>query len=91
MAAKFRLGQLLSTPGAIEAATTSGDNLLMYVARHASGDWGTVDTADRQANDEALVAGARLLSAYLLRDGTKIWIITEADRAATTVLLPDEY
>lgn len=88
---KFNLGQLLSTPGAIAAAEAAGDNLLRYVARHTNGDWGTVNADDKRANDRALVEGARLLSAYLLTDGTKIWIITEADRAATTVLLPDEY
>ena len=89
--AKFNLGQLLSTPGAIEAATAAGDDLRTYLARHAAGDWGTVDGGDKRANARALVEGSRLLSAYLLSDGTKIWIITEADRAATTVLLPDEY
>lgn len=89
--AKFQLGQLLTTPGAIEAATRTGECLGTFLARHAAGDWGVVDAADKRANDQALKVGARLLSVYLLRDGTKIWIITEADRAATTVLLPDEY
>ncbi|MGC4031490.1 MAG: hypothetical protein QM754_07110 [Tepidisphaeraceae bacterium] len=91
MAALFPLGQLLSTPGAIEAAAKADDDLLPYLTRHAAGDWGTVDKHDSRANDQALKAGNRLLSAYLLKDGTKIWVITEADRAATTVLLPDEY
>lgn len=89
--AKFQLGELLSTPGAIAAATAAGDNLSTYLARHAAGDWGTVGAADAKANDRALKEGSRLLSAYLLKDGTKIWIVTEADRTATTVLLPDEY
>lgn len=87
--AKFRMGQLLATPGVLEAA--KGDDLMAYLSRHARGDWGTVCKDDWKANDRALVEGTRLLSAYLLRDGTKIWIITEADRSATTILLPDEY
>lgn len=91
MAKRFELGRLLATPGVLEALEAAGDDLLSYVARHARGDWGTVDGDDWRANEQALAHGARLLSAYLLRDGTKVWIITEADRASTTVLLPDEY
>jgi hypothetical protein len=90
--ARFELGQLLATPGVLVAAEEAGDDLMAYVRHHAAGDWGVVDADDRRANDRALVEGTRLLSAYLLRDGrTRIWIITEADRAATTVLLPEEY
>ena len=88
--AKFKLGQLLTTPGVIDAA--GGEDLMPYLSRHASGDWGTVNAADSRANDRALKEGTRLLSAYTLRDGTtRIWIITEADHASTTILLPDEY
>jgi hypothetical protein len=87
--ASFRLGQLLATRGAIEAA---GDDLMQHIARHARGDWGTICDADKRLNDRALKDGTRLLSVYVLRDGrTKIWIITEADRSATTILLPEEY
>lgn len=89
LAQKFKLGQLLATPGVLEAAER--EDLVEYLSRHARGDWGVVDRADWQANDRALVEGMRLFSAYLLKDGTKIWIITEADRGATTILLPDEY
>jgi hypothetical protein len=87
--AKFQLGQLLSTPGVLDAA--AGESLLPHISRHAAGDWGDVDAEDKRANDRALIDGTRLLSAYRLRSGVKIWIITEADRAATTVLLPSEY
>lgn len=87
--AKFPLGQLLATPGALEAA--GGEDLQSYLARHARGDWGDVGPGDARANDRALKDGTRLLSAYKLANGTRIWIITEADRAATTILLPDEY
>jgi hypothetical protein len=82
---------VLATPGVIEAAERAGDDLMNIIRRHAAGDWGTVGPEDRRANERALRDGSRLLSAYLLRDGTKVWVITEADRSATTILLPDEY
>ena len=92
----FPLGQLLATPGAIQAAHEARDNLLLYIFRHAAGDWGDLSREDMRANAEALTEGTRLLSAYHLKDGTKIWIITEAEddernREATTILLPTEY
>lgn len=92
MALKFELGTLVATPAAIAAARRAGDDLVVYaLMKHGVGDWGIVGDEDKRANDRALVDGSRLLSAYLLKDGTKVWIITEADRSATTVLLPDEY
>jgi hypothetical protein len=87
----FPLGRLLATPGVLEAAHQSGDNLLLFICRHAAGDWGDLSAADLKANCDALKEGTRLLSAYHLRDRTKIWIITEWDRSATTALLPEEY
>jgi len=66
-------------------------NPLEYLSRHTRGDWGDVDELDRRENERSLVHGFRLLSAYTLISGTKIWIITEADRSVTTVLLPEEY
>ena len=87
----FAIGQLLATPGALEAFARTGDDPIDYLVRHVSRDWGTVDAEDWHANDQALIEGTRLLSAYRLNDGTKVWIITEADRSATTVLLPEEY
>ncbi len=80
---------MYSTPGAIEAVTDV--EMSLAIARHLQGDWGELDDEDKQANDEALKAGSRLLSAYRTKSGTKFWIITEADRSATTVLLPNEY
>jgi len=62
-----------------------------FLQRHAAGDWGEVDAHDKTKNEYSLQHGFRLLSAYRLADGTKIWIITEADRSATTLLLPEEY
>jgi len=94
--AKFMLGQQVATPGALRAIHQAGQSLLQFLARHASGDWGDLGDEDRRLNDEALIDGSRLLSAYVLRTGIKIWIITEAvgedgKRTATTILLPDEY
>lgn len=87
----FSLGRMMATPGALRALETANDTTMTYLLRHAQGDWGTVDAEDKRANDDALRVGARLLSAYVLPTGVKIWIITEADRSQTTVLLPDEY
>lgn len=88
---KFPLGRIVATPGALRALGRLQQNPFELIARHGSGDWGEVNQHDQRENEHALVHGLRLLSAYTLRDGTKIWIITEADRSATTVLLPDEY
>lgn len=94
---KFTLGQTLITNGAQQALAATGESPLPFIfGRHAKGDWGLVDADDAAANDEALKDGSRLLSAYKLKDGTKIWVITEAvgengQREATTILLPEEY
>ena len=91
MSQNLTLGQVVATPGALEALRESGEVAATYIARHASGDWGVVGTADARLNDEALLNDSRILSVYILQSGVRIWIITEADRSATTVLLPDEY
>ena len=88
---KFPLGKIVSTPGAIDALTESGQTPFEFLSRHLAGNWGIVDDEDKQANDDALIHGERLLSAYLTSKGIKIWIITEADRTSTCLLLPDEY
>jgi hypothetical protein len=82
----FSLGRVLATPGAL-GVTEDFEPLLR---RHASCDWGLVCDADRDANDLAVESGERLLSAYEV-DGERLWVITEADRSVTTVLLPEEY
>jgi hypothetical protein len=87
--ARFRLGRLVSTPGALEHV--SHGEMLRAVARHTTGDWGTVCSEDAEANEAAVHERARLLSAYTTEDGVRFWIITEADRSVTTVLLPEEY
>jgi hypothetical protein len=93
---QFPLGQILATPGALEALGRNNTTGLGYLQRHASGDWGVLCEEDKQANQEALQSGSRIMSAYLLADETKLWVITEATddngrRVATTLLLPDEY
>ena len=88
---RFPLGQLLTTPAALDALRDAGLTPLALLARHAAGDWGDLDPEDGQLNERALRGGGRLFSAYGFTAGSKVWIITEADRAATTVLLPDDY
>ena len=89
--ARFTLGRVLATPGALDALRRNHSGAWTYLKRHVTGDWGDLDTADVAENELSLVQGFRLLSAYNLPDGTRVWVITEADRSATTVLLPDEY
>lgn len=88
---RFPLGQLVSTPGALSAIEEAGQSPLDFVSRHASGDWGEVDADDKRANDQALIDGERLLSAYRTKRGERLWVITEADRNSTCILLPSEY
>ncbi len=89
--AKFSPGQLVATPGFIQALHDSGDKIVPYLLRHVQGDWGELDEHDRKENELSLRKGFRLLSAYRLSDDTKFWVITEADRSATTFLLLEEY
>lgn len=91
MTARFPLGRVVATPGALAALESANQTPLQFIARHAAGDWGEVDEHDHRENERSLKSGCRLLSAYRLRDNTKIWVITEADRSATTLLLPEEY
>jgi hypothetical protein len=92
----FKLGQVVATPGALEALAKAGQQPWEFLAQHVQGQWGDLDDEDRRLNDEAVKDGSRLLSAYALKTGQKVWVITEAvddhgSRAATTILLPDEY
>ena len=80
---RFPLGQLVSTPGALSAIEDRTIPPLDFVSRHASGDWGEVDADDKRANDQALIDGERLLSAYRTKRGERLWVITEADRNST--------
>lgn len=86
--AKFQLGRLLATPGALREV--GPDAIALALARHLRGDWGDLGVEDRRANEHALAGAGRILSAYH-ENGIKFYIITEWDRSATTVLLPEEY
>lgn len=85
----FPLGEWVITAAA--DAAMSFEQWAGGFLRHAAGDWGDVCHEDKKANDEALIKGGRILSAYTTTKGVKFWIITEADRSVTTVLLPDDY
>ncbi|HEX8069373.1 MAG TPA: hypothetical protein VF546_05450 [Pyrinomonadaceae bacterium] len=88
---RFPLGQLVTTPGALDAMLTAGDNPAALLARHADLEQGALSDADHRENLFSVDKRLRIFSAFLLRDGAKVWIITEADRSATTILLPEEY
>jgi hypothetical protein len=87
----FDLGRIVATPGALQALAQASDDVRGYLFRHMLGDWGLVDEHDQRENDFSVQHGLRVVSHYKLSDGTDIWIITEADRSVTTVLLPGEY
>jgi hypothetical protein len=82
---------MVATPGALAALERNGQTPFAFLARHQTGDWGDLDAEDRRENERSMQCGFRLLSAYMLADGTRIWVITEADRSSTTLLLPEEY
>lgn len=88
---RFTLGRILATPGALEALDEAGQEWLVFLQRHAGGDWGELDPHDWQENEAALLNDGRLFSAYNLATSERLWIITESDRSATTLLLPIEY
>ena len=87
----FSLGQVLATPRALAALEAAGQAPQEFLDRHRIGDWGDLDPEDIKENELALQKGFRLFSAYTLADGSRIWIISEADRASTTILTPSEY
>ena len=95
--AKFQLGRVVATPGAMEALRASGQTAEHFLALHASGSWGDLDAEDRKTNEAAIAHEGdldrqqRVLSAYVTRDQVRIWVITEWDRSVTTILLPEEY
>lgn len=94
----FPLGRLLATPAALAALAAAGQAASEFLDRHRRGDWGEVDAEDKRLNDQAVAheqddpaRRGRVLSAYRTRLGVKLWVITEHDRSATTVLLPEDY
>lgn len=89
--ALFELGQIVGTAGALQALDQADQQALDLIARHVTGDWGDVCEEDRNENEFSVPNGLRILSAYTLETGIKVWLITEADRSSTTILLPSEY
>jgi hypothetical protein len=87
----FPLGKLVATPGALEALTESGQSPADFLNRHITGDWGQVCAEDKQLNDQAIKDDSRILSAFRTAKDVTVWVITEADRSSTCVLLPEEY
>jgi hypothetical protein len=86
------LGRVVATPGVLAVLETNHQTASEFLNRHAHADWGdALDEEDRTANYEVLRIGGRLLSGYCLRNGMKLWIITEWDRSVSTVLLPSDY
>ena len=91
MKPRFTLGRVVATPGALAAIEKAGQQPGDFLARHVSGDWGEVLPEDVKENEFSLKNGFRLLSAYRTRAGDRLWVITEADRSSTCILLPEEY
>jgi hypothetical protein len=87
----FHLGQLVATPGALDLINRLELSPFDFISRHCQGDWGDLDADDIKANQCALRQGMRLLSSYRINAQDKLWIITEADRSVTTLLLPEDY
>jgi len=91
MTGLFNLGRVLAMPGALELLESYGKSPNEYLDRHASGDWGDLTQHDRHENELSLREGFRIFSAYTVSPLNTLWVITEADRASTTILLPVEY
>lgn len=96
MTPKFHPGQVVATPGALDALAESGQDAAFFLDKHLRGDWGEVDADDQRANDQALLDGSRLLSSYRTLKGVELWMLTEAvgddgRRASSVLTLPSEY
>ena len=89
--ARFDLGNVVATPGALRALEESAQLPHEFLLRHLQGDWGEVDKEDWAANDWSVDNEARIISAYTTNLGVKIWVISEQDRSVTTILIPSEY
>lgn len=87
----FALGRVSITLTAAAALKSAGQTVVEFLARHCAGDWGQVEEEDAHDNNDSIVMGAQLLSEYILNTGVEIWIVTEADRSATTICLHHEY
>lgn len=87
----FPLGRCVATPGALEALSEAKHSAVPFLTRHQEGDWGDVSPEDKAANTLALLTGERILSEYRTAKNVTLWVITEADRSSTCILLPEEY
>jgi len=87
----FELGQVVATPGALACLEKFGIGAIELLRRHQSGDWGVLTAEDKTANEQSVECNLRILSNYPLQGEERIWVITEADRSVTTLLLPNEY
>jgi hypothetical protein len=87
----FQPGQIVATPNALGVLNAASMTPMELLHRHLSGDWGDLDAEDKKLNDDAIKHGSRIFSAYKLDNGEKVWVITEADRSSTCVLLPEDY
>jgi hypothetical protein len=87
----FELGQIVATPGALAALKKAGQQPGEFLTRHVNREWGDLSDEDRKENDYSVEHGFRVFSSYRSNAGDKLWVITEADRSATTLLLPEEY
>jgi len=88
---RFDLGQIVSTPGAVETLSRHNIPYRILVDRHVSGDWGDMSDEDKQENELSITEGFRIFSAYSIGEQDRVWVITEADRSSTCLLLPEEY
>ena len=88
---RFPLGRVVATPGALSALEKAEQQPAEFLDRHVNGDWGEVPEADKQENERSVEQGFRILSADTTSAGDKLWILTEADRSATILMLPEEY
>jgi hypothetical protein len=88
---KFPLGATVITSNALATLAPLNVDTALLLARHLSGDWGDMTTSDKKQNDDAITNGGRIFSSYRIKDGLDVWIITEADRSVTTILLPEDY
>ena len=88
---RFKPGRIVATPGALEVIADARVSIIDLLIKHLRGDWSNLSDSDRQQNEQAVIAGQRIVSSYVLAGGRTVLVITEADRVATTFLLPGEY
>ena len=91
MSALLELGEVVATPGALEALAVAKVEPRALLARHRGGDWGEIPSEDARENWRSLEHGWRVISSYPLSTGARVWVLTEADRSVTTLLLPEDY